>query len=352
MVVVMIFWFAAAILTGLTCLALLAALRNRDNTAPDDDRRFYELQIAEIDRQLSLKLIGQKEAVSARAEAARHLLAQDAPSEATEITVTPRKLASLAVLVLVPLITLPVYLRTGSPDVPSFPLGSRPAPSVVEGGMDAMVLKIESHLKKTPDDGRGHELVAPIYMRLSRFDDAVRSYSEAIRILGSSAPRQAGFGEALVYADKGSVSARARAAFMAALEHDPAERSALYFLVISADQEGDIPQAIGWLEKLEASLPEGAVKVEVQERLKSMRMVATNLPISAGQNPAIRAMVEGLASRLATTGGSAEEWARLVRALFVLQEHERANAILAEARNKFKDEPVALRLVEEAAKAQ
>lgn len=54
----------------------------------------------------------------------------------------------------------------------------------------------------------------------------------------------------------------------------------------------------------------------------------------------IRGMVEGLAQRLAESGGSAEEWARLVRAYSVLQDTEKAKAALADARKAFaKDAP-------------
>ncbi len=62
-------------------------------------------------------------------------------------------------------------------------------------------------------------------------------------------------------------------------------------------------------------------------------------------------MVEGLAQRLATSGGSAEEWARLIRALTVLKENDRAQTILAEARQRFAAEPEALKRIEEAGRA-
>jgi cytochrome c-type biogenesis protein CcmI len=63
---IMTFWIAAAGLTGLTCLALLAALGRRGVVTADHDRVFYEAQVREIERQLSLKLIGEAEADAAR----------------------------------------------------------------------------------------------------------------------------------------------------------------------------------------------------------------------------------------------------------------------------------------------
>ena len=53
----------------------------------------------------------------------------------------------------------------------------------------------------------------------------------------------------------------------------------------------------------------------------------------------IRGMVDGLAERLATEGGPAEDWARLIRALGVLGDTDRARAIWDEARTVFADTP-------------
>jgi cytochrome c-type biogenesis protein CcmH/NrfG len=48
---------------------------------------------------------------------------------------------------------------------------------------------------------------------------------------------------------------------------------------------------------------------------------------------AIRGMVEGLSARLAASGGSPEEWSRLVRSYAVLGEHDKARTALDRARH-------------------
>ena len=52
----------------------------------------------------------------------------------------------------------------------------------------------------------------------------------------------------------------------------------------------------------------------------------------ADQRQMIEGMVKGLAERLADKGGSAEEWARLIRAYSVLHEPDKARDALASAR--------------------
>jgi cytochrome c-type biogenesis protein CcmH len=64
----------------------------------------------------------------------------------------------------------------------------------------------------------------------------------------------------------------------------------------------------------------------------------------------IGGMVEGLSARLAASGGPAEDWARLIAALGVLGEHDRARAIWAEAQRLFADQPDGLARIEAAAR--
>jgi cytochrome c-type biogenesis protein CcmH len=358
----MTFWIAAAALTGLTCLALLSALARKPPMAKAEghDRAFYDQQVAEIDRQLALKLIGDREAEAARAEAARRLLAAAREEERVGAsTGGSSNLAAAAVLVLVPAIALPIYMARGAPDQPSLPLASRERAVAGEGAstdIAAALQQIEAHLMRNPDDGRGHDVVAPVYLRLGRVPEAVRAYEAAIRLLGSTAERQSSLGEALVVQSDGVVTAAAKAAFEAAASLDARHAKTRFFLAMAAQQEGDKPKAIELLTKLRDDLPDDPLKAEI-----SRQLVALGAPPKSGEtiaalpaqerDAAIRSMVEGLAQRLATTGGTADEWARLIRALTVLSETERAGAILAEARQKFAADPDALRRIEAAGRA-
>ena len=62
----------------------------------------------------------------------------------------------------------------------------------------------------------------------------------------------------------------------------------------------------------------------------------------------IRGMVAGLADRLATEGGPAQDWAQLITALGVLGEMDRATEIAEEAWLVFADDQDALELIEDA----
>ncbi len=62
-------------------------------------------------------------------------------------------------------------------------------------------------------------------------------------------------------------------------------------------------------------------------------------------------MVERLGERLATEGGPAPDWARLIRALGVLGERGRAQAIFSESRQVFANQPDDIAALEDAARA-
>jgi cytochrome c-type biogenesis protein CcmH len=68
-------------------------------------------------------------------------------------------------------------------------------------------------------------------------------------------------------------------------------------------------------------------------------------------NPAIKAMVAGLAERLKQSPDDPAGWQRLVRSYTVLKDPAGLNKALADARAYFKNRPQDLAAIEQAAKA-
>src|ERR1039458_7563997 len=101
-----------------------------------------------------------------------------------------------------------------------------------------MIAQVEDHLARNPKDGSAWEVLAPVYMRLGRFDDAVRAWRNVISLNGSSASREADLGEALVFAANGVVTAEAKSQFDRALALDAQDVMANFYLGMAADQDG------------------------------------------------------------------------------------------------------------------
>jgi cytochrome c-type biogenesis protein CcmH len=350
----MTLWILFAMMTGAAVMAVLWPLSRRPVGAggPDADAAFYRDQIAEIERDLGRGLISPREAEAARAEAGRRLLrsaagADRAADNEGEPALRRRRAASALALSLVPLLALAVYGAYGSPGLPAKPVAARASADPAGMNIAQAVAKIEAHLAQHPEDGQGWEVVAPVYMRAGRYDDAVKAYETAIRTLGGNAVRYENLGEAIVTAEAGVVSADARRAFERALAADPSAPRAQFHLARAAEQDGDRAGAIRRYEALVASSPadapwltlvkgqlaklQGAPAPEAQRAPGGPAADIAALP-PAEQNAAIRGMVEGLSARLEAQGGSVDEWTRLVRARMVLGERDRAVAALAQAR--------------------
>jgi cytochrome c-type biogenesis protein CcmH len=345
-------WIIFALMTGAAVLAVLWPLSRvrpaREVSVEAGERAFYEDQIAEIDRDLGRGLFTPAEAASAKAEAARRLIratsrVSDPHSSLDEPALRRRRAASAIALSAVPLLALAIYGAYGAPEVPAQPLAARLQAPVDLANVDIeqAVVRIEAHLAQNPTDGRGWDVLAPVYMRMGRFQDAAAAYQSALRHLGEDSARLANYGEALVNAQGGVVPAAAREAFEVALTHDEGNPKARFFLAQAAEQDGDEAAALRQYQRLaELSPPDAPWLGMVRERLAALGVeepaTATARPItevSAGiDGDAILGMVSRLEERLKRNGGSAEDWGRLVRSFAVLGREDKAAAALEDAR--------------------
>ena len=244
-----------------------------------------------------------------------------------------------------PICAISIYLALGSPDLPGQPLASRVA--TAHGGDQSIAelfARVEPHLEQNPDDGRGWEVVAPIYMRLGRFDDAVKARRNAIRLLGVTAEREADLGEALVSLANGVVTAEAKTLFDHALRLDATDVTARFYSGLAAEQDGRTDDAARIWRALAADAPEGAQwLVSVQRalaRVDSSGAAAARVPGGpevaaappAPQGDVIQAMVERLAARLRRDGSDVDGWIQLVRSYTVLKDSALARAAGDDAR--------------------
>lgn len=347
----MLFWVIAAILTLGASLAVLLPLAGGpkgDSASSDHDLEVYRDQLSELDRDVARGLIQPAEAEEARAEIARRILRLDNAADkaaARQPSMATRLVATAAVLA-VPLVSWGLYSQLGSPDLPSQPLSERLAKNPADSSVDELVARAEAHLAANPSDGRGWDVLAPIYLRMQRFSDAVTAYRNAIRLDGDSATRQAGLGEAIASEAGGIVSADAQAAFEAALKLDPANPKASFYLAMSMAQEGRIEEATAGWQKMLAALPQdspwrGAVEQALAESAR--RSVASGVPAkgpkagdvdaAASMSPQdreamINTMVAGLDERLRQNPRDVEGWMQLIRSYVVLGKADQARDAL------------------------
>ena len=355
----MTLWIVMAVLAAATSLPLLVALyRGRDVVPPADAAMaIYRDQLGEVEREVARGVIPAAEAVAARTEIARRLIhAHDASPVAVRATARARTLAATAI-VAAPIAALALYLLLGSPEYSDVPLAAR---ATDQQDIPTLVAKVEAHLAAAPDDGKGWALIAPIYMKLGRFNDAVAAYRNAIRTLGETAEREADLGEALIGAASGTVTPGARAAFVTANQLDPTDPRPRFYLALALGDEGKTDAAIAAWQALLAGAPADAPWVPVARaqlaKLQSPGPTADDVAAAANLHADQRvAMVEGmvatLAAKLAAAPNDADGWARLIRSYMVLNRPEDARAALASAIAAFPGDAAKRAGIEAAAKA-
>ncbi|WP_266019770.1 c-type cytochrome biogenesis protein CcmI [Brucella intermedia] len=341
------FWLIAALLTLAATLVVLLPLTRRKQAflpAEKNDLEVYRDQLREVEADAARGMIDPQSADQARIEISRRILnAEKSAREAAEAagkTAPGRLLAFLAVLA-VPLVAWGVYPLFGKPDMPSMPLAERLSASADRGSVDELVARAEAHLAQNPDDVRGWDVLAPIYLRLGRAADAVNAYRSSIRIAGENFPRVLGLGEALATASGGTVTAEAEGFFRKAADLEPNDVRPQFYLAQGEMQDGRMDLAANrlqaFLDKAPADAPWRGQIEQAIARLRDPAAVqqqpkgptADDVDAASSMSPEDRqAMIEGMVQRLDESlrqnSGDVEGWKRLVRSYMILNRRDAA----------------------------
>ncbi|AHG44630.1 cytochrome C biogenesis protein CycH [Rhizobium leguminosarum bv. trifolii CB782] len=353
----MLFWILVAALTAAVAAILLYPLLRGAKAAENSragEAAVYRDQLRELDRDLNGGLITPEEADYARAEIGRRLIAvsADEPEEAPK-PARHHRFTEAFVLLLLPLLGLCLYLTTGRPDLPSQPLQAR----LENPGNDVAVLiaKAERHLAQSPDDGKGWDVLAPIYFRTMRVNDAQVAYRNAIRLLGPSPVRLDGLAETLMAVSDGVVTEEARRVLEQSLTLEPNNPRARFYVALSMEQAGRPDEARRAFEALAKQSPAEAPWLPLVNEHIAMNggePAAPDAEPAAPGNPSapgnptqqdvaaaenmstgdrqqmIRGMVESLDAKLSVDPNNFEGWMRLVRSYAVLNDKDRAAGAL------------------------
>lgn len=401
------FWILAAALTAITALAILSPLRRgRGGAAPAAayDLRVYRDQLAEVERDLDRGVIGPDDAQRLRAEIGRKVLDADRRAAlSAPATRGGRALWPAVALAAMLASAVALYLREGVPGAPDMPLAerfaaadaayrdrptqaeaeaaapARPAPDLSQADPEylAMIDQLRDAVGRNPDDQQGLALLASNEMRLGNLAAARAAQQRLVDLRGDQADavQLMQLATLMVDAAGGVVTPEAEAVLRRALTLDPTQPQARYLQGVLLIQNGRPDRAFPLWRGLLDEGPEGApwiapIRAAIQDlawlagddEYRAPAPPAADLPgpdagaLAAAEDlsPEDRArmiqdMVDRLQQRLATQGGSPEEWARLIAALAMLDQRDQATAILTEARQRFGGAPDALAPIERAA---
>lgn len=350
----MLFWILVATLTAAVAAVLLLPLLRAAASAEapqSHDVEVYRDQLEELKRDEKNGLISGDDANFARAEVARRLLAAtDAVKAVTPVQPVKRsnRLAQLAVILILPAVGLCLYLRTGNPDVPDAPLAARLANPGDD--MNILIARAEQQLVANPEDGAGWDVLAPIYYRSGRVEEAAVAFRNALRILGATPVRLGGYAESLIALSGGLVTNEARDALQKLLVIEPGDPRGQFYLALALKQEGKVPEALAAFERIVSTSPAGAPWLPlVNEHIAGLKgdtpgaaqQTATPLGNPTGEDIAaakdmstgdrtamIEGMVGSLAEKLKTEPKNFEGWMRIIRSYSVLGQKDKATDAL------------------------
>lgn len=396
----MLFWIIATLpafaIAATLAFALLRPNGNADGQS--EDIIIYQDQLAEVDRDLARGVLDADEAERTRTEIARRLIAADKAGGAV-IRDAPRwpTLAACAATGLILIAgSLWIYLQIGAPgsadspraprlaeaeamrndrisqteaeaQVPDFPRPDAPQPP--QDILDT-VERLRASLAADPDDLQGWQVLTDFETRMGNMPAAVAAMTEVVRIKGESATvaELTGLVDRMVFAAQGYVSPEAEAYLDRIAAVEPRNLAVSYYMGLLFAQTDRPDLAFGlWRtviedgrDSLHATLARNGIADVAY--LSGRDYTPPPLPgptadqVAAAADMApedrmemVRGMVSQLNERLATEGGTAEEWARLISSYGVLGETDQARAIWTEAQVRFADVDDAMTILGDAA---
>ncbi|WP_299785237.1 c-type cytochrome biogenesis protein CcmI [uncultured Marivita sp.] len=401
------FWIATiALAIAMSGLLVLALLRGQRSTGPAEafDVQVYRDQLSEVDRDLQRGVISDEDAERLRTEISRRILTADAKAQATGVAGGQPPALGYATAAVVAAMLVGgsywIYAQLGAPGYGDLGLAqrmemaelareTRPSQEEAEAQMPAtentevqaeyaeLVERLRGAVAERPGDLQGHVLLARSEAAMGNYVEAYGAQQQVLSIKGDNATGKdyADLADMMVLAAGGYVSPEAERVLEAALARDPQNGVAQYYMGLMMAQTGrpDVafrlwdrllrqsPPDAAWLPPILAQIEEMAFRAGVSD-YQPPRIAGIPGPSADDLNAAeemspedrqemIRGMVARLSDRLANEGGTPEEWARLISSLGVLGDEAQAIAVWNNAQEVFGDNPEALEIVREGARA-
>lgn len=397
------FWIICAALIVVVALAILAPLRRAGHGAAEPaaafDLRVYRDQLREVDRDLERGVINAEDATRLRTEIGRKVLDADRRlSEARPAGTDGKAVAAGVVLAALLGGGVALYLYEGAPRAADRPIAARiteaeriyqdrpsqaeaeakaePAPQPQLNPDHAALLKqLRDRVAEQPDE-QGLELLVTQEMGLGNAVAARIAQEKLVEMRGDTVTEAdlLRLVALMVDAAQGIVTPEAEAVLGRLIKMAPEHPQARYFVGLLHVQNGRPDRAFAiWRQLLDADPGNPQWNAWIRPAMPDLAWLAGQPDYVAPENPGalpgptaddiagaaamsederrdfVAGMVASLESRLAQQGGTPDEWARLISALGVVGDQDKARAIWAEAQQVFAASPEGLATVRAAA---
>ncbi|VAW22287.1 hypothetical protein MNBD_ALPHA11-2035 [hydrothermal vent metagenome] len=344
----MTFWIFTFVLSLIVFVALIYSGRPSHPDAGQDNilsktEDHFKVRLQKIDDDLESKKLSVADADDARAELARELMRHRAVMSDSSHSPTKNRagtvisVASFAVIAL----AFVAYLGLGTPISPITELDTEQllAQSAAEIEFQEAMTRVEEQTRIDPDDIRAWQVLSSAYVNSARYSEAANAFRHVLRLEPPTADRLTDLAQALLMISPAEVDPEAIELLKKAVELDPTHPRSRFFLAVDATRLGEWDSAVEqwnslldiatddepWIAAARESLEVALARGETDAPANAIQPnIDENIIIDEAQAAQIRSMVTALDDRLASEGGTIEEWTQLVRSYLVLNEREMA----------------------------
>ena len=400
-----VFWLSIIIILAFVCVIFYQTLKNNAVQKEENaDLKFYKSQLSEIEKDIAKGAISPEEADQLKVEISRRILKNKNQSILKFSFQSTNSRLKFAIIlgVFISFLAFGLYSSLGNFGYFDFSQKNRieaakllkdTRPSqqeawdalsdvktinTPEGEMGEIITKLRKISQERPNDIIGLRYLIRTEASLNNFENAAVAQMSLVKLLGEQVLTEDLYqlAELMVISLNGYVSPEAEALFRKVLSQDDDNGGALYYLGLMyanldrPDLSFEIwrkllnrgPDDAPWVPLIREQIMEVAWRAgKNRYELPPKTTISLNGPTKADieasnemtsdeRREMISNMVESLANRLASEGGTSNEWARLIKALSVLGESDRAKNIWADAVNIYSNSPADLIVINNVAK--
>ena len=258
------FWIISAIFIMIALAFIFPALRSKDAIPDVADQQNIVIareQLNELEMRFEQGEVDADAYQSARDELEQSLFDDLKGGEPIFESVSNKpSISHWFILLLIPVITIPVYLKVGNLNFTkeldskqaaikatgsSIPLNAEGQPD-----MDVMIARLKEEMEKNPTDPQGWYMLGRANMSEKRFEDAADAFEKSLALRPDLANTMLSLADALSMANKGQLKGKPRALVKKALAIEPRNVTALWLSGMAASQEAEYIEAINRWEEI------------------------------------------------------------------------------------------------------
>ncbi len=329
----LLFWVIVIAMILATLALIFPAILKPSQTVTTDanaeKRAIFRQQFEEIEQDKVNGVLDATQYSVAKSELERRMLDEIGTESVQTSGAKPDRRLAAALLVLLPLTSIVIYNKIGSPasvTIPAEAPNVQPvaaAQSTAEhnamaGDIEPLLNSLKSKLEKSPGDGSGWALLARSYVELRRHAEAVPAYEKAVKAIPDDPQLLADYADALAVVNGHNLAGKPEELANQALKLDPHHTKALLLAATAAFNRKDYKLAIAHWELLQQDLPAdsdilpevkaslnevytlaGVKPLVISEKMKTQPSAAEQQPVASAGVSGTVSIAPALASKLA-----------------------------------------------------